>query len=481
MNTEFAFVPLYWHIIAISLLLIIATYILVKDSSRYILLLLMVNIFGTMPQFFGYYFYDEFFTLILSISFILIHVQRKGYEELKQIFSKKYTIFIIFFSLYMSLQSIIGIIENEDIRILRWFIFYLGLIPLYMSVSLSLENSKINGCHIILLIFIYLFIYLLIGVYFDFSYNDKFSPQNMLVSGTSYAFFPILLLYIAMYLSIQKKQYPWKINNYIVVAFLIFLGMYFDSRLIQVSLIIWIFSLLSIKKYLLWMKMISIYTAVVIAYVVYQYTWTTVEYSQIEQIEQIEQIKGHIQPDLIVRGLITYIDHNIIGSFLVFFEDNGSDFTRSLQTEAMMNIANDSNIVRILFGYGVYSHRVLMAKRMNFLLNENLAYILISEKTSLIHNSRSDAGKESLIYRTNAFNAFMIDFGLVGLILLISLYIVLFKILIKQKDHYTYSIITILGLSFVWLFFSNILDMYLLYLMLIPGFINKIIKGKVEI
>jgi len=493
MNIEFTYIHLYWHIIAISVLLIISGYVLKKDSSQYLPLLLAVNIFGMMPQFFGYYFYDEFFTLILSASFLLLYVQKRGVANLVELLSRKSSILVVLFSLYMALQSVVGIIENDDIRILRWVVFYLGLIPLYASVTLSLERSGNVNNSIILLIVVYLLIYLLIGVYFEFTYGNRFHSQISFVGGTSYSLFPILLLYIAMYSNIRKgKANPSVVNNYFIVAMLIFIGMYLDSRLIQVSLFIWLVTLVFIGRYFLWLKMSLIYAAVVMAYVSVTYTWFTIDQLEPQPAQPVEvleskptekttvPLKPHFQSQKILDGLNVYVNHNIVGSLIVFFKDNDSDFTRSLQLQAVKDIFDKANITRKLFGYGAYSHKVLMAKEMNLLLDKNLTRILISEKASKITGTRSDATKVNRIYRTNAINAILVDFGLVGVALLISLYAVLFNSLLVRRDREIYSIMAVLGLSFIWLFFSNINDVYLLYMMLIPGLIHKITDKEVR-
>ena len=369
--------PLYWHVIFSVILLVVFSRILIKHNEKYLLLLLTVNVFGNMPQILGYFFYDEFFTLILSVLYIWIYVRKKGYKELKNILCKTHTVLLIFFSLYMLFQTIIGIVENEDFRIIRWSVFYIGLIPLYVSVLLSLNDSKISGSYVLLVIILYFFIYLLIGIYFYFNTGNQFYSQINLIAGTSYAFFPILLLYISMTACILRREnFAYSINNYIyiILAFLVFLGMYFDSKLIQVSLILWIFTLIPMRKYFLWIKMVLIYVLVVVTYVTYQYTWVGVKIEQIEQIEQIEkEIKVQPSLSLILDGLKTYLKHNILGSILMFTDD-GFDFTRSLQTDAVMLIFNDSNVARKMFGYGAYSHRTLMADKMRvlFLFNNTL-------------------------------------------------------------------------------------------------------------
>ena len=118
-----------------------------------------------------------------------------------------------------------------------------------------------------------------------------------------------------------------------------------------------------------------------------------------------------------------------------------------------------------------------MADKMRVLLNKNNSSILTSEKASRLKHSRSDVDNSIKIYRTNGINAFVIDYGLVGLIFLVNFYVILFKKLVQSNIQYVYTVVPILGLSFVWLFFSSILDIYLLYLMLVPGFINRILKG----
>ena len=551
MNLLTEHVPLYLHIIFAFLSLIILGYSLIKDDSRYLFLLLVVNIFGNGPQVLGYYFYDEFFTLFLTALFLLLHIRKKGFKEIRKICSKKYTILIVFFSIFLSIQAFNGIILNDDIRIFRWLIFYLGLVPIYFSIALSFKTSKVNTNSFIFLILIYLVLYLIIGIYFEIFYENRFYAQINFWSGTSYAFFPVLLLYISMFKNIKatKATKASNLTNYIIIAFLIFLGMFFDSRLIQVSLLIWIFSLILTRNYAIFLKMLFIYLFALVFYVSISYTWFEPTYSQIylsmeepqenqlsvdeepqenqlsvdeepqenqlsvdgepqenqlsvdgepqeiqlsveknsilgksaalTKISSITNMTGHIDVNLIKDGLKTYFLHNVVSSFSVFFVSNTSDFTRSLQSLSVRKILSNSKIKNIIFGYGVYRHRVLMAEQMNILLNDNYQVILSQEYHSKIDNTRSDIGNDQSIYRTNAINAFVIDFGIMGLTLFGFIYYFAIREIFKSCRYNFLQISGFIGLSFVWLFFSNILDVYLLYLLLFPNFLNLMIREEI--
>ncbi len=176
----------------------------------------------------------------------------------------------------------------------------------------------------------------------------------------------------------------------------------------------------------------------------------------------------------VVGNYSTYLENNIVGSLFVFFVPTSSDMTRSMQTQATLKILEDGSLYNLFFGNGFYMHRSLLADYMNKIYDENLSKLLALEKASHLEESRSDLGVKLETFRTNSINAYIIDSGIIGIFLLLLLLLKSLLSVIKSGVSYRYNKAIIILLAFVWMAFSNITDIYLLYIFIIPGLISSI-------
>jgi hypothetical protein len=110
----------------------------------------------------------------------------------------------------------------------------------------------------------------------------------------------------------------------------------------------------------------------------------------------------------------------------------------------------------LVSGGGIYSHRELIVPEVRSLLRRFSGY--------------SDYAHEAggiVIIRTLGFPALLIDTGLIG----IALYLWNVALAVERVDrgplHTLFAGIAILSL--LWLFVTNILDMVLLYMLVMPG------------
>jgi hypothetical protein len=492
--------------LVISLSLFFFFSILVKRNLAFFIpLIFLINIFGNGPQVYGYFFYDEFLSIGMSLVYLYFKINFIGFSSLiKRIknIPKKYIFFILIFPLFMASQSLRGIIVVDDIRIFRFVIFFLGLLPIYFSIYLALDdinkNNKIFN-FIILASFIYLFLYFLIGIFYDYYFISQFSSQNYFWSGTSYAFYSILITLIANYKLLEKSSnIKKKFIGYSLFTLLIYMGMYFDSRMVQVSTLVFVFSFLLSKQVKTLLILFITYTIVVTAFITYQNSW--IQVSKVSTNDQGQTIvttsQGNGQSDLIevqiesnqasteiidkklvlehlytINAIKTYFKHNLVGSFAIF-QGNDSDFTRLLQFKSTLDLLNDSGPFNQLFGYGIYSHRLKLVDYVNYYFSKNFLKIAEYEKANKLSDSRSDLKNEIKIYRTNSLNALIIDTGIIGLILTIALFFISIMSIIRSTFVYKYHTSLFLIISFFWMLFSNITDIYLFYILLFPGLFN---------
>jgi hypothetical protein len=516
-----AYIRLEYHIALGFFIGFIGLYLLRKNLNSFIPLILVVNIFGNGPQVVGYFFYDEFLSILFSLFFLLFNILDKGIssiiEPLKKI-PKGYLLLLSIFIIYMSAQSIRGIFVNDDLRIIRWVIFYLGLVPIWYSIYIAIYRAQPTpieiSSYILFSSLAYLFLYLFIGIYFDNNYASQFSSQNYFWSGTSYAFYPILIALIANYTLLRKKQENnKKFFGFILFLLLVFMSMYFDSRLIQISSLIFALSFLISKQFRTTLVLLAIYSTVVSGYISFQYlnaSKINIDDSSITNVvpanliqtkvshQETESESKHypennyqqsliekdwvFEPDNTVDALKTYVAHNIIGSFSIL-SSNSSDFTRDLQFIASIEILSNGNIFDKLFGFGFYRHKYLLVDLMQNYFLKNYEKISISEQASLADDSRSDLNDINKInvYRTNSFNGIIIDTGLIGVSLIILILTMSIMTLLTTRIENKYQASLFVMISFFWLFFSNITDIYLFYIILLPGFFGLILGHKKDI
>ncbi len=494
------YIPIYEHILIALLVTFISIYFLNKNKSNFIPIILLVNIFGNAPQVHGYYFYDEYLTIFVSLYFLFLSIKEKGVSLLIEDIRKIPYLDIILvslFAIYMIFQSVVGINETNDFRVVRWVVFFFGLVLLYFSILISLLDLYLIKVKAIRIIFwgiiVYLVLYITIGIIFEIYYISRFNSQNYLIAGTSYFFFPVLLGYYLSYHFLDSRSIGFTNPVYIFFFIVVISSMLFDSRLLQVSSLIWVFSFLLSHDFKKFIKLILTYIVVVAMYigleeVVPLYIATNSPIHEIEHLSE-EQLMTKRTQELwdqdymhviknslneVVGNYSTYLENNIVGSLFVFFVPTSSDMTRSMQTQATLKILEDGSLYNLFFGNGFYMHRSLLADYMNKIYDENLSKLLALEKASHLEESRSDLGVKLEIFRTNSINAYIIDSGIIGIFLLLLLLLKSLLSVIKSGVSYRYNKAIIILLAFVWMAFSNITDIYLLYIFIIPGLISSI-------
>lgn len=84
---------------------------------------------------------------------------------------------------------------------------------------------------------------------------------------------------------------------------------------------------------------------------------------------------------------------------------------------------------------------------------------------------------------TNGFKAFLVETGLVGILLLAMNFLCTgYRILAQKNKNYWYgSLILSLTMSLLWFFITNLMDIVLFYLMIMPsGLLIQLSKNKRE-
>ena len=159
----------------------------------------------------GYPLVDEYWVLMLLFGLFVrkmlltnIVVERAKRKP----FSLHETAFI-FLTLYFLFQSFRGGLWLEDLRMLRWIIFFMivGISFFVVSNYSQSINPEYVTKIVIYSVTIYFLLYFLSGYFYELITGmSKFDLQGIFVSGSSTATFPVVIYLIALILFYERKN-----------------------------------------------------------------------------------------------------------------------------------------------------------------------------------------------------------------------------------------------------------------------------------
>jgi len=425
-----------WQIIltAISGLLVILTIALKPKFFWPLLIIIACSTAGLMIK--GYCLIDEFllycllFGAFLAISIGAVPSRRTEPSRL----DKFHYLFFFLLIAYLIIQSFRGLIIWGDWRIIRWIIFYLSLGLLSFIISKK-DFPAPNKKQIILLIFFstffYFISYLAHGLIAEkFRGLSWINLQGAEWSGTAYAVFPMILAIPSALFLIRDKVVKYKLIGWLVLIILLLTGFYYDSRI----------SFLTILAFLLISPFILKIQRSIIFLLCFLLIFSLFLNSEIGK-RVFRNIGGFYQT--MYRSTIT-----------VFLGESGqrpSDLDRYAAWQgALMTINTDWST--LFWGYGIHSSHFVMQPYLQKLYTEYLPGVAASENI-----------------RTTGIAAFLVEIGLIGMFLLIINFILTaLKIISQTSFEFKITAILILLISFIWPFISNIQDIVLFYLLIMP-------------
>lgn len=401
-------------------------------------LLLIAAITGTGPRVKGYFFLDEILTIaILFGSMIRIGVLRTRFQPyITQ--DRGHNLWFALWTGYMVIESMIGIVANEDLRITRWVIFYgmLAVLSFVLRQHRGFPFPAPRQAMILILVTTVLtyIAYLGQGVYFDNMLGDygRFLSQDNVWAGSAYAVFPTLVAMPSALILLTDKSRKVRFLCWWAIVMMMIVGFYFDSR---VSWLV-IFGSIALSIRRLRMTQIVIFAAFFLAAFVF--------------------VLGSS-----VSGVGEFLE-NIMLSTNALWKPEKSDKTRQLQFFAgFMRIFD--NIRTFAIGDGVYSHRVTIIPHILSLYQYGSP-----EEASLIPGTRNDAAGVD-VFRTTSFTGLLIDTGVIGMVLLGANYVGTAARLKQRRSPNGTIMIGVLAMSGAWLLINNITDVVLLYLLFMPN------------
>lgn len=436
----------------ISIALFIGFTVMVIVSMRPRLfwhMLIIVNIVGNGPRLMGYFFWDELLTGCVILG-ALLRVALLNTKPQKNVSNPAHKFVFFLWVFYMVMESIIGIMVNSDLRIIRWILFYIELgllssILYYRSREFPFPPVRQFSIVVLITTVIYYIAYLAHGMIIESMLGigtlgrvaAQYLTEGFLWSGSAMAIFPTLIAMASAIFLMNDSSFKVRMLALFSMFLMMFVGFYYDSRLSWV--IIFAMCLVSFKRFRL-TKLIKI---------------------------------------IVLFGLMFHIfmPNNPIGKFLyTIFEGTQtlwhageSGMGRKLQFEAGLLRLTD-NQRTFLIGDGIYSHRFTINPHVNELYRK---YIPEKLKFNVPSYEKIRAAQDvgpggTTIFRTTAFTALVIDTGIIGMTLFYLNYIFTGLKLIKQKSTQRIILLTILFLAFMWLFNNNISEVVFLYILIMP-------------
>lgn len=407
-------------------------------------MLIVAGIVGCGPRIGGYFFLDEIISSAVVLGALLrlagARTKRTGnYSHAKNVHCTWFYVWIVF----MIMESIFGVIYNEDLRIIRWILFYtmLGVIawiinnrdyefpfPSFEAVSVTIVSTT-------LLLYV---AYLAQGMYFEsiLGLHGRFLSQDMVWAGSAYAVYPTLLAAPAALLLTNNYSRRIRALAWAAIAMIMVIALYYDSRISWLVIIGTFFAGLHRLKLRNMVLVVSIF---LVSFALYM-------------PDPLKNVVGFGQ--------------GILESVQALWNPSESDVTRNLQLQVgFLRIAD--NPKTFLIGDGVYSHRFTAIPHMDALYSEYLQYTGFS-----IPGSRDDS-RGMDIFRTVGFTAMLIDTGVIGMFLFILNWLFVGKKVLKSAVSNKALFLAIITMSFMWLLSNNITDITLFYLLIMP-------KGLIE-
>jgi len=401
-------------------------------------LLIIVCIIGAGPRVKGYLLLDELFAVFLILgAFIRISIlkHRRGFRS-DNIYKTVFNIWIG----YMIMESLVGIIENGDMRIIRWVIFFFSVGSIaYFAQQKKNEfpvPRKRHLCSVVLItVLIYNILYLAQGMYYESISGigewGRYLSQDDFWSGSAYAMFPAIIALPCAIIFLNDFASLNRIIGWTSICLIMYLAFYFDSRITWIIVFGNIFvSFFRFRPKLA--NLLPIYSLILVF-------------------------------SLIAGNRTTAIIENLYETSSALWSPNKSDVGRNLALKAGFDTLMGSNRT-LLIGDGMYSH-----KRTAVPYIKKLFLKYMPKDDFHIPGSRDDAALGLTVWRTTAFTGLLIDTGLIGMTLLAIIFFSVLRSVIINNSRTSFNLILTIALLCMWLLISNITDIVLLYIMIMPG------------
>jgi hypothetical protein len=431
-------------------------------------MLLVVNILGIGPLVKSYAILDEVFTYMIMLGCLMALTIRGGQgsrvaADGSAAFEEKRRWVFELWTGYVVLQCVLGVMFNNDPRLIRWVVMFAMFAVLSRVVSRQSDfpfPSLRTACLVILCItLLYYAVYLGLGVWSDLMFLDRgllnetgrFQFQHYWWSGSSSATFPTLLATPAALILLHDRLLRVRFLAWSGLFLMMIIAFYYDS--LVSFLVIGLYAIVSLHRLKLKDVMVVVMSGLTLFFLF---------------VPQPLENLGEFALRLIQQATVLSPAPS---------SEYGAEIRR-LQVKAAVRTATDNPMV-LLFGAGYYSHRYVMVPYMKQIWEESLD--MNKFYYQVVPGSRNDPFAFTVL-RTMAMPALLVDTGLVGVGLFTMNFVLAIVGVWKSRAANRYLFCATLFAAFMWLLASNIMDVVLLHLLMMPsGLIyqmNRVDRGE---
>mgnify|MGYP001591395291 FL=1 len=418
----------------LGILILIATF---KNPSFFWPLLIIISV-GTGGLIIGGYplVVDEFFLFFLLVgAFLSLFLARKKdiLKEKRNPLSSFHLMIFYLFVFYMIFQTARGFFawEGDLIQLGRWLLYYsmLGLLTFVLAQG---RFSYFDKKKAVLLIygtaFFYSLFYLFHGSLSELLRGvNRFSLQGYEWSGTSTATFPFLIASLSALFLLREKSLNYRLLGVSWLVLGIIVSIYYHSRVSLFAIVIFMVLIpflfeISRKK-----KIIFLAIIILIA---------------ISLIWLIAGPRFKDYYEIAFQGEKKY----------EIWAREGGDIDRYMYARSALS-AVQKDLKSFLFGYGLRAHRSVLIPYLQDFYDKYQKRFIAEEPV-----------------RAQSFNALLVDGGWIGMILFLSNFLIVALVIFQQKNDWRKLLLfSALPILFFWLFVTNLGDMLLLYLLIMPS------------
>lgn len=426
---------------------VIVIILLVKSASypsKFWVMLVPISITTAGLSINGLTIYDEILTVSILLGTLIAIVNRKtgykkrSYEQIETWIRYVFNILII----YLILQSLRGVIIFGEVKKIRWVVYFITIgLTSYILLNRDVEKSnyKSFAYSIVRWSFIYFLAYIITGVIFEFILNiSKFEMQpghtmQFLWGTTAYVMFPAIVALPASLILFNEKDKKVKRIARLFIAEIIFISFYYESRIIQLSVIIFFAALLITKrtnKRIIWAYIFLILVAVLLF------------------------SKGAVVHDNVARKIDDLFKSV---TFLMGSNNNpeNADLDRIILVKVAFKCINE-DVLHFLIGYGYRTSGFIIGSPYYFMIKQYLP------RKQYFTGDLDNFGAE-------AFTNIVVETGLIGILLFEILFVLQVVFFLRQRNNkYKYYCIAALISMNIWIFVINMLDIILFFWVLMP-------------
>lgn len=443
------FGPKIWEILLVLVIGLPLMVAVAKNPKFFWPLLIIVNILGMGPSLMKYFFWDKALTGFIILGALQYRPADESRLRTPVIRDDHKLVFCLWIG-YMIMESAIGMIVNSDPRIIFWVIFYallgvLAYILCHRRRDFPFPSVRQFAIIVLATVLFYNTVYLGYGIFIEKILgvpDGRFAAQflfrdSFVWAPPSISTYPFIIGMPAVILVMNDRSFKVRMLALASLLFMIAVGFYYDSR--AAYIIIFCIFLVSLPK-IRFFKIIAIILVFIPAFYYFM---------------------GSIK-------IQDFFSKEIFSGMQIMWSPTKRDAPRQKHTVAALLRITD-NVGTFFVGDGLYSHKLTIKPYIEQLY-ENIPPV--APITIQSQHLRDDE-----FMRTNAFSALLIDTGIIGMLILISLFLfTAYKIMVRKGPYRVLILVTLL-MTFMWQFIINMTGILLFYLLFMPcGLLDQLSK-----